>query len=116
MAWPTRHGSPRVGAGGILSRHVVILSRQAKDPHRPDREPSAGMPKILRCAQDDKACRDAEDPSLRLGMTKAVGATKILRCARGDQVYWESARARPSNHMWARQLAASRPRKLMAVT
>jgi len=38
------------------SRPCVILSRQAKDPHRPDRGPSAGTTKILRLTlQDDIA-------------------------------------------------------------
>jgi hypothetical protein len=35
----------------------VIPSRQARNPHRPDRELSVGTMKILRFAQDDDAIR-----------------------------------------------------------
>jgi hypothetical protein len=46
----------------------VILSRQAKDLHLPDREPSIGEMRILRFAQDDNSLsRDDCDPSLRSG-------------------------------------------------
>ena len=46
----------------------VILS-EAKDPHRPDREPSIRKMKILRLtAQDDNSLsRNDCDPSLRSG-------------------------------------------------
>ena len=47
----------------ILSRQAsVILSRQAKDPRRPGRGPSARMTKILRFALDDTL--PANDSSL----------------------------------------------------
>jgi hypothetical protein len=38
------------------NEHFAVILSEAKDPHRPEREPSLGRTKILRLtAQDDKA-------------------------------------------------------------
>jgi RecB family exonuclease len=55
-AWEETHSTPRTPAlDSLFDVHTrVILSRQAKDLHRPDKEPSAGTMRIPRFARDDK--------------------------------------------------------------
>ena len=47
--------SDRSTSGGDAMMSV-IPSHQARNPHRPDREPSDGNLRILRFAQDDNCC------------------------------------------------------------